>query len=109
MSGLTIYPLDLGDAVVDQSMSMEKKGMGVPWKAKFLCYYIEGAKKKILVDSGVSDQEHAGKWHSETNCRVTPGQSMAALEKIGVNPEEIDLILLTHKHRGAAPACLSCK
>jgi len=98
MSRLTINPLDLGDAVVDQSMSMEKKGIGVPWKAKLLCYYIEGAEKKILVDSGVSDQEHADRWHAETNCRINPGQSMVALEKIGVKPEEIDLILLTHLH-----------
>ncbi|HAG11291.1 MAG TPA: hypothetical protein DCK76_07900 [Desulfotomaculum sp.] len=98
MSRLTIYPLDLGDAVVDQGMSMEKEGMGVPWKAKLLCYYIEGAEKKILVDPGVSDQEHADMWHDETNCRVTPGQSMAALEKIGAKPEEIDIILLTHLH-----------
>jgi N-acyl homoserine lactone hydrolase len=57
-------------------------------------FYIEGPEQKILIDSGVSSENMFK--------RKLPGDHVAfpadALKKVGLKPEDIDLIICTHLH-----------
>lgn len=100
MSSPYIVPLDLGDTTGDNSLTFLRRGMGKVLPGKIVASYIGGAKKKIVVDTGPPDMERTLKYHpyavSEPN---KPDQNMVAqLEKAGVKPEEIDMVILTHLH-----------
>lgn len=64
-------------------------------------WYIEGAKERILVDTSFDPSpertlEVIGRSYG---CSRSPDQTVeAALSKVGVKPEEIDLVILTHLH-----------
>ncbi|MEW6105629.1 MAG: N-acyl homoserine lactonase family protein [Bacillota bacterium] len=99
MASAVIYPLDCGDSQADQSLITSRRGFGTPWKGKFVCYLVEAAGKKILIDTGPADPEHAAKWHEEVGPKIPQDQpSVSALARLGVRPEEIDAIILTHLH-----------
>lgn len=91
-----IYPLNLG--TITRPMSVFGYGFGseivdVP----LISWYIEGADKKILVDTGGGDPLTAIP-------RAAPYQRSAeqslenALQKIGVACRDIDIVVVTHLH-----------
>ena len=65
-----------------------------------LVFLIEGNGRKILVDTGCGDPE----MESMKRCYHGPVERLpdevpdAALRKIGVDPDEIDTVILTHLH-----------
>jgi N-acyl homoserine lactone hydrolase len=67
---------------------------------KIVGSYIGGLKKKIVVDTGAPEMERALKYHAYAMTKPNkPDQnSVSQLEKIGVKPEEIDIVILTHLH-----------
>lgn len=100
MKDVRIYPLNLGNTVIDQSINTYRTGMGTKINSKFGCYYLEADGKKIMVDTGPASPEHASKWHKEVGPQITQDQqSMIQLQRqANVKPEEIDIILITHLH-----------
>ena len=95
-----IIPLDLGDATVDKSLMYLRRYVGEKDQGKIVAAYIGGAKKRIVVDTGPPDMERTLKYHpyakSEPN---RPDQNIIyQLGKVGVKPEEIDIVVLTHLH-----------
>lgn len=50
------------------------------------CYLIRGRGRTILVDSGLGESNHAGGWLKKN------------LHAVGVRPEDVDTVLLTHGH-----------
>lgn len=100
MNEIKIYALDLGNATVDQSVITHRMGLGEKVVGKYGCYYVEGDGKKIMVDTGPASPEHMIKWHKEMEPQIAADQqSMIQLQKqANVQPEEIDIILLTHLH-----------
>jgi len=100
MSSPFIVPLDLGDMLLDKSLLYLRKDAGQKEEASIVTAYIETLNKKIVVDTGPPDEERSLKYHpyakSEPN---RPDQNMISqLDKIGVKPEEIDIVVLTHLH-----------
>jgi glyoxylase-like metal-dependent hydrolase (beta-lactamase superfamily II) len=97
MQEITIHPLLVGTWDSDQSKHTFGFGQGV--KTKSFCYiwFIAGAKQKILVDTGCGDPEWAAKYHHpmDTENYRNP---IDALAGIGVGPDEIDVIIMTHLH-----------
>jgi glyoxylase-like metal-dependent hydrolase (beta-lactamase superfamily II) len=95
-----IYPFRLGSAFADKSLLTYRLGIGSKVEMAFGCFYVEADGKKIMVDTGPSSPEHAIEFHKEVGPKIRPEeQSYIQLEKVvGVKPEEIDLILLTHLH-----------
>lgn len=95
-----IIPLDLGDCFMDKSDSYWRRGAGEKLKNKIIAAYIGGATKKIVVDTGTSNLEHCAKYHPYIDWEPRkPEQELAAqLAKVGVKPEEIDIVILTHLH-----------
>ena len=95
-----IIPLDLGDATGDKSLSYFLRFVGEKEHWKRAAFYVGGAKKKIVVDTGPPDLDHALKYHhlsKQEPCR--PDQKIEVqLAKAGVKPEEIDIAILTHLH-----------
>ena len=100
MSGRYIVPLDMGDAVGDKSLFYLRKFVGQKEIGKTVAAYIGGAGKKIVVDMGPPDLERSVKYHPYFKSEPRgPEQMMEGqLAKVGVKPEEIDIVVLTHLH-----------
>ncbi len=79
---------------------MFKIGYGVSMDLPILAFYIEGADKKILVDTGGSDPKDPleaklrGPYVREKDQEIIN----ALKNKVGVNPEEIDIVINNHLH-----------
>jgi glyoxylase-like metal-dependent hydrolase (beta-lactamase superfamily II) len=61
-------------------------------------FLLEGSGKKVLVDTGMAYTERANKYH-HPGSRQPEGMSITEqLEKIGISPEDIDIVIFTHLH-----------
>lgn len=97
MQETTIHPLLVGTWDTDQSIHTFGYGQGV--KTKTFCYVwlIVGAEKKILIDTGCSDPESTARYHKPMDAH-TYRNPIDALASIGVSPDDIDMIIMTHLH-----------
>jgi glyoxylase-like metal-dependent hydrolase (beta-lactamase superfamily II) len=94
---LTIRPINLGTLRIDKSLNTYMVHCGVPLDQPMLAFYIEGASKRILVDTGPPDPDWAAKHHRPIT--VTDEQRLPrALSQVGVSVEEIDVVIHTHLH-----------
>lgn len=100
MGGPYIIPLDLGDRTSDKCGHYLRKFVGEKEAMKHIAIYIGGAKKKIVVDAGIPDDERCLKYHPYAKMATRrPEQHMEGqLAKAGVKPEEIEIVILTHLH-----------
>ena len=73
------------------------QGFGTKYQIPVLMFYVEGGGKRILVDTGCSAPESAAKYHYPF-IRKPEEDPTRALEAIGVNPAEIDIVVATHLH-----------
>ncbi len=64
----------------------EQSGIDVPGDIHIYCYLIRGEGRTILIDSGMGTVNHIG------------GELQSNLLALGVDPETIDTLLLTHCH-----------
>ncbi|MFU8852851.1 MBL fold metallo-hydrolase [Micromonospora sp. SL1-18] len=69
-------------------------GPGETWQLDFRCYAIRGPRDRLmLVDTGVGpDGSPAGGW------APTPGRLPAELGRAGIDPADVDVVVLTHLH-----------
>jgi N-acyl homoserine lactone hydrolase len=97
MSTYKITPLHLGDITRPKSnMIYGYEGKEV-YDFPLIAYYLDG-EHKILVDTGGSHPDSA-QGRRAAPYKRTPEQELdAALKKIGVDPGEIDTVILTHLH-----------
>lgn len=89
-----IRPLPIFDTTLDKSLMTYLMNMGQLITVTVYIYYIEGPDKKIIVDTGGA---------AETFNRIgLPANQIsspeAELGKLGLSPEEIDIVLVTHLH-----------
>jgi glyoxylase-like metal-dependent hydrolase (beta-lactamase superfamily II) len=61
-------------------------------------FFVEGNGKKILIDTGMSDTERAGKYHHPGSKQPEGYAIYDQLAKINVSCDEIDIIVFTHLH-----------
>lgn len=96
---LTIYPLLTGYIHADTGQYLTPGvNYGVPTELPAFAWYVEGTEKKILIDTGMCETERADKWH-HPGSRQEEGQAIHdQLQKLGVNPDDIDIVILTHLH-----------
>jgi glyoxylase-like metal-dependent hydrolase (beta-lactamase superfamily II) len=85
---------------MDKSDSYWRRGAGEKLENKVIAAYIGGAPRKIVVDAGTPNLEHSKKYHSyiDWEPRKPEQEIVAQLAKVGVKPEEIDIVVLTHLH-----------
>ncbi len=95
---LNILPLDLGTLNVDKSGLTLRKGLGQRVDAPCLGYLIAGGAKPILVDSGpCSSAEWGARYHNPFTRTDQQGLHYA-LSLHGVEPTDIQTVILTHLH-----------
>ena len=96
MSALRIRPLSVGRFLaLEKSNFTYGMNQGVKIQTPVLMWFIEGAGKNILVDSGCSDPEWASRYHHPLE-RKTHEEPIKAIEGLGLKPEDIDIVVNTH-------------
>jgi N-acyl homoserine lactone hydrolase len=94
-----IYPLDVGELEMDRSEAILRRGMGQKMQTNFVAWYLSDGNRKVLVDTGLPEEARARQWHPYTNPRIAATQRIQnALAAKGAQPEEIELVILTHLH-----------
>ena len=80
---------------MDKSMVTYRLNFGPADTLIGYVWYIEGLKERILVDAGISSEYLSKK-------RAIPAKDIHSLEsglqKVGLTPDEIDLVIITHLH-----------
>lgn len=93
-----IYPINTGWLKGDLGTYLFWKGeAGKKIWMPVLCFYVDTGEHKIMVDTGLPDAERATRYHHDCekrDCLDSPD----ALRQLGVEPEEIDIVILTHLH-----------
>jgi glyoxylase-like metal-dependent hydrolase (beta-lactamase superfamily II) len=98
MARLKIRPLSTGRFLqVEKSNFTYGLDQGVKIQSPVLMWFIEGARENILVDTGVSDPEWASRYHHPAD-REAHEEPLKAIQGLGLNPEDIDIIVGTHLH-----------
>jgi glyoxylase-like metal-dependent hydrolase (beta-lactamase superfamily II) len=70
---------------------------GVKIQSATFMWFIEGAKNKVLVDTGVSDADWAAKYHHPIE-RQDHENPLMAIETLGLKASDIDIVVNTHLH-----------
>lgn len=94
----TITPLHLGTLTVDQSGLMLRKGAGTKLAVPCLGYVLQGGAKPILVDSGPCQDPDWGTRHHNPFTRTDDQSLVAALARIGIAAEAIEIVIISHLH-----------
>ena len=94
-----IYPIntgwlhgDLGTYIFWKGPAGKKK-----WQPVY-CHFVDTGRHKILIDTGLPDQERASKYHHNCDKRGCLQVHEHLEQKLGVHPDEIDAIVFTHLH-----------
>ena len=99
MAKLRIHPLLLGRYLkVEKSIFTYGFNQGVKFSASCIGWYIEGAEKKVLVDTGPSHPDLALKYHPHLELSREDLGLHRALAGVGIKPQDIDLVVFTHLH-----------
>lgn len=96
MSQFKIHPIVMGTKNFDKGMMTYQHEYGKPYTIPIYCWYIEGGDKKILVDTG---EMHPIK--SEDRQTAIGGKIYTfeeGLDRWGLAPEDIDIVIHTHLH-----------
>ncbi len=96
MGDLVLRPLHVGTVGRDKSIFTYLKNIGTQIEVPLLAWYIRGNGHHILVDTGGHDPAE-GPLHAPYS-RDPAQDPVAQLAALGVRPEEIDTLILTHLH-----------
>jgi glyoxylase-like metal-dependent hydrolase (beta-lactamase superfamily II) len=94
MVNYTIHPIAVCQGPRDGSHFTYRANFGVTINTACYAWYIKGATKKFLVDTGAGAAMFREKGAVEEDL-ITVENGLA---KLGVTPEEIDIVILTHLH-----------
>ncbi len=94
----TLRPLCFGEfSAFEKSVLTYNQGQGVKFVAPITGWLLQSGPEAILVDTGPSIPEAANRWHSAI--RRSPEQRPdAVLRSLGLAPESLSVIILTHLH-----------
>jgi N-acyl homoserine lactone hydrolase len=98
MTVYTIKPLDVGHFPdLPKPVLTYLCGFGETICVPIVIWAIEGADERILVDTGSGNPQRALKYHRFMEQAETQRPGIA-LERIGWNPADIEVVILTHLH-----------
>lgn len=95
----TIKPLTIIEGVeIDKSFMTYLTLIGKKGTIDGYIWYIEGPQEKIIVDTGIGTEafEHMKMISPKSTPQLYTPQE--ALARVGLKPEEIDIVILTHLH-----------
>ena len=94
-----IYPINTGWLEADLGTYIFWKGpAGKKYWNPVYCHYVDTGEHKILIDTGLCDEERASKYHHKCEKRGCLEVHDHLQQKLGVHPDEIDAIVFTHLH-----------
>lgn len=108
MKNLQIFPIKVGSEMWPRSYINGPGSGDVPEEIPHIIFYISGADKKILVDTGggVPGSSSHLKFHSPNYKRKPFEEPSLALKTVtGLSPEDIDIVILTHLHWDHSSNC----
>jgi N-acyl homoserine lactone hydrolase len=94
MAPLKIHPLPLLKLPGHPGRLMYLVDIAEPSEVYAYIWYIEGTKERILVDAGAAAEKMLSKGLPVEQI-ASPDE---ALKKVGITPDEIDLVICTHLH-----------
>ena len=94
MAAYTICPIAVCQGPRDGSHFTYRANFGVSCNSACYAWYINGSKNKILVDTGATAAMFREKGAAESDLISVEN----GLAKLGVTPEDIDIVILTHLH-----------
>ncbi|CFX46106.1 Beta-lactamase-like [Syntrophomonas zehnderi OL-4] len=98
MTEYRIRPLVAAKIGAVKGVATHMVDMMTPVVVPVLAFYIEGGPKKILVDTGVLDAGPDNSFHGFPLVDSGPQGMINALAEIGLKPEDIDIVIITHLH-----------
>jgi N-acyl homoserine lactone hydrolase len=95
MANYIVHPIALAETVLDKSALTYRRSFGQPYTQLSYIWYLEGPGPRIIVDAGV-DSEYLSKVRGIPSTDI---QSVGAgLERFGITPADIDVVIITHLH-----------
>lgn len=98
MAEYTIRPLVVAKIGAVKGVATHMVDMMTPVVCPVLAFYLEGGPKKILVDTGVVEAGSDGTYHGFPLIDGGGSGMVKALADIGIKPEDIDIVIITHLH-----------
>lgn len=95
---LRIRALDLGRATIPTAFFTLGQGWGDFIEIAIIMFVILGGEHPIVVDTGTPDPETTRAVHGFDLRRDARQEPRAALKRIGVNPDDVGTVILTHLH-----------
>ena len=96
MTTYVIHPIVMGTKVFDKSMMTYQHGAGETYTIPLYCWYIQGGDKTILVDTGEMSPIQSQDREKAINGTIYTFEQ--GLERWGLTPDDIDIIIHTHLH-----------
>lgn len=96
MSVYTIHPMAMGTKVFDKSMMTYQHGQGETYTIPIYSWLIKGDEKKILVDTGEMNPIRSADRENAIGGKIYTFEQ--GLEKHGLQPGDIDIVIHTHLH-----------
>ncbi len=96
MSTYTIHPIITGLNATDQGIMTYQRHYGTRIHIPIYVFYLDGGDKKILIDTGLEDFMVEEGLEDELGVRCEYLED--GLARLGVKPEDIDIIVHTHLH-----------
>jgi 4-pyridoxolactonase len=95
---MKVYLLDNGTLMLDKSLATWNHNQGIEFRFPVFAVYIDHPEGKILLDTGFDKEWVERKLPFEKPTQTEDQTIVAQLAKIGVKPEEIDIVVNSHLH-----------
>lgn len=91
-----IHPIVVGTKVFDKGMMTYQHNYGKPYTIPIYSWYLEGGDKKILVDTGEMSPIRSDDREAAIGGKIHTFEE--GLDKWGLAPADIDVVIHTHLH-----------
>jgi N-acyl homoserine lactone hydrolase len=96
MNTYTLIPIHIGKIKVDLGIMTYRMNYGIKQWSPMISWYVKGAEKHILIDSGISAK--AGHCYTDSPMEDFVDFAEGLKKVVGITPEDVDLVIQTHLH-----------
>lgn len=95
---MKIIPLKTGTIKCNKSILTLGKDFDQNVEIPATAWYVRAGKTNLLVDTGMCDSRRANRYHYPGSSQEKNERIDRALKRAGVDPKDIDIVILTHLH-----------